>query len=51
MIEMTLLQFIGCCFISGFVGAASNDILNKLEEVYDKCKKNKNESESTKCNS
>lgn len=49
MIELTYLHFIGACFISGFAGAIFNELLSKIEDLYDeyKEKKNKHEQESS----
>lgn len=48
MINLTPLQFFGICFVSGFIGAITNELLNKVEILYEDYKKKKenNKSES-----
>lgn len=41
MIQLTYLQFLEACFISGFAGAFFNKLLSKIEDLYDEYKKKK----------
>lgn len=39
--KILYLQFLGACFISGFAGAFFNELLSKIEDLYDEYKKKK----------
>ena len=50
MLELNYMQFLGACFISGFAGAFFNEVLRKIEEMYDEYKekqKDKHEQEGS----